>query len=167
MSKQRGFEVVSEQHRKTYSDVKANGKQHRIYAEITLPTRADALSAGYDFYSPVDVLIEPRQKKLIFTDVKAYMLDNEVLKVYIRSSLAVKQGLQLANQVGIIDASYYRNEGNDGNIGICLYNNSGQAVEIKAGERIAQGIFVHYFVIDAKEDFDGSERTGGFGSTGS
>lgn len=165
MAKSRGFEVVSEQHRKAYSDVTAQGKLHRIYADIKLPTRADARSAGYDFYSTSKVMIEPRSKHLFWTDVKSYMQDDEVLEVYIRSSLAVKHGLQLANQVGIIDSSYYNNEGNDGNIGICLYNNTGQAVEISVGNRIAQGVFKKFLVAD-EDNVQSAKRTGGIGSSG-
>ena len=57
----------------------------------------------------------------------------------------------LSNTMGVIDASYYGNEGNDGNIGLSLLNTSGKAIKIEAGERIVQGVFVPYLVADGDE----------------
>ena len=56
----RHFEVVKDKHRK-------NG------GEVKLPTRATKNSIAYDFYSPIDLVIEPNQIGKIWTDVKAYM----------------------------------------------------------------------------------------------
>jgi dUTP pyrophosphatase len=151
--RQRGFEVVEDKHR-----------QHPD-AEINTPVRGDARSAGYDFFAPVDITLNPAQKTLVFTDVKAYMQDGEVLKLYPRSSLGVKKGLMLSNTVGIIDDSYYSNEGNDGNIGFALLNTSGRAIHIKQGERIVQGVFTNYLVADEDTALR-EERSGGFGSSG-
>jgi dUTP pyrophosphatase len=153
MRKRRGFEVVKDEHR-----------QHKD-AEIILPIRGDDRSAGYDFFAPRDITLLPAQKTLFFSDVKAYMQEGEVLKLYPRSSMGVKKGLMLSNTVGVIDASYYENEGNDGNIGFALLNTSGRTIEIKAGERIVQGVFTNYLVAD--EDVALREkRDGGFGSSG-
>ena len=109
MEKIRGFEAVVEEMRKGTMD-------------YILPVRGSSKSAGYDLASPIDVIIEPHSSVLIWTNIKAYMQDDEVLEVYIRSSTAIKRDLILKNTVGIIDSDYYSNEGNDGNIGICLYN---------------------------------------------
>lgn len=150
MTKVRGFELVEK--------VEDPG-------EAKLPTRSDKHSAGYDFYSPFNVELKPSARKLIFTNVKAYMQPYEVLKVYIRSSLAIKQGLMLANGVGVVDASYYNNEGNEGNIGICLVNTSPKTVLINQGDRIAQGIFEVYLPAD-EDVITSNVRKGGFGSSG-
>lgn len=167
MSKKiRGFEVVADKHRTAF-DVFTDEKkrEHKFPTEIKLPTRADPRSAGYDFYLPKDLIIFPNQITTVFTDVKAYMQPDEVLEIYIRSSLAIKQGLTLINAVGIIDSSYYENENNDGNIGLILYNTTGKTIKLSAGERIAQGIFKKYLITD--EDTPTSEkRTGGMGSSG-
>lgn len=166
MNKQRGFEIVRDTSRTAF-DVLTDEKkkQHKFPTEIKLPTRADKGSAGYDFYIPKDIMLLPMQKTIVFTDVKAYMQSDEVLEIYIRSSLAIKHGLMLSNNVGIIDSSYYSNEGNDGNIGIALVNTTGRAVELKAGDRFAQGIFRHFLVADEDEVL-ASERKGGVGSSG-
>lgn len=149
--KQRGFEIVTDIHRKNPDK------------EIKLPIRATSKSAGYDFFSPVTIEIYPHEKIVIWSDVKAYMQDNEVLMMYVRSSIGIKKGLILANSTGVIDADYYQNETNDGNIGICLYNNSDGIQKIQEGERIAQGIFINYLVADNGNS--GNERIGGIGSS--
>ena len=145
---QRGFEIVNYEKRKTTGTIK-------------LPTRATATSAGYDFYSPVDAILVPGKPTTIWSDVKAFMQKNEVLQLHVRSSMG-KVPIILANGTGIIDADYYSNPDNDGNIGIMLLNLSNHLYEIKQGDRIAQGVFLPFLTAD---DEVKTERTGGFGST--
>lgn len=167
MTRLRGFEIVKDEHRQHKVEMKNHfeNKMDTLYANITLPTRADRRSAGYDFYLPVDVILLPAQKTLIWLDVKAYMQEDEVLEIYPRSSLGIKQGIMLSNTVGIVDSSYYSNVGNDGNIGLSLLNTSGIGVELKAGERVAQGIFKKFLTTDDDTTL-ASERIGGIGSSG-
>ena len=150
-TKIRGFEIVEEEFRKHPNTIK-------------LPTRATKTSAGYDFYSPVEVTIQPKSKELIWTDVKAYMQKGEVLILDVRSSIGIKKGLILANILGIVDHDYYQNPDNDGNIGICLYNMSDKPVTLESQERIAQGIFIPFLVSDNGNTDE--ERQGGIGSSG-
>lgn len=161
----RGFKVVADAHKQYAQKVVAHGKQIEIHEDTQLPVRADQRSAGYDFFSPIDVTLAPGQKLLVFTNVKAYMGADEVLMLYPRSSMGIKKGLMLSNTVGVIDASYYENEGNDGNIGLPLLNTSGKGLEIKRGERVAQGIFVPYLVADDDTTLSDT-RVGGMGSSG-
>lgn len=179
MTKVRGFEQVLTNHIKNKSKVitetfcnkvevkDMNDKLIDRYfiAETQLPVRADPHSAGYDFESPIDIMLLPAQKIIIWTDVKAYMQDDEVLMLYPRSSMGIKKGLMLSNTVGVIDSSYYSNKDNDGNIGLPLLNTSGKAIEIKRGDRIAQGVFVKYLVADDDKVLN-KERVGGMGSSG-
>jgi len=167
MSKRtRGFEVVEDKHRTAFdvfTDEKKN--EHKFPKEIKLPTRSDNKSAGYDFYLPKELELQPMQKTIVWTDVKAYMGDDELLEIYIRSSLAIKQGLMLSNNVGIVDASYYGNESNDGNIGIAVVNTTGKTIKLKEGDRIAQGIFKKYLIADVDAPTS-TKRKGGVGSSG-
>lgn len=151
--RERGFEIIKDEHRK-HSDI-----------EIQLPTRGDSRSAGYDFYSNETVVLQPKQSHLFWTDVKSYMLDDEVLSIHVRSSIGTKKDLMLKNTTGIIDSSYYENVSNDGNIGICLVNMGDKIQKIEKGERIAQGVFTKYLIVDEDTCLK-SERTGGFGSSG-
>lgn len=152
--RKRGFEEVVYEH-----------KKHSIDVDIQLPVRGDVGSAGYDIRVPVEVVLEPNECKLVFTDIKAYMLQDEVLELHIRSSIGVKKGVVLSNITGIIDSSYYSNESNDGNIGLPLWNTNDKTIILSAGERVAQGIFKKYLTVDNDECINES-RSGGFGSSG-
>ena len=150
MKKVRGFEVIS------------------VYqgTDIRLPIRKTKASAGYDLSAAEDAVIAPGGSTLVPTGLKAYMQENEVLLLYIRSSVAHKQQLMLMNSVGVIDADYYDNAENEGHILIPLYNFGTSAVHIARGERIAQGIFTDYLAADGDAAGIGTVRQGGFGSTG-
>lgn len=130
--------------------------------EIKLPTRATEHSAGYDFYSPVNTIIQPNESVMIWTDVKAHMYYDNALLIIPRSSMG-KQPVMIANTVGLIDSDYYGNESNDGNIGFNLLNLGSTPYEIKIGDRIGQGIFVKYGIV--KDDHTTTARQGGYGST--
>lgn len=145
----RFFEVVKDEVRKNEGEIK-------------LPTRATEHSAGYDFYSPVDITIQPNEMAMIWTDVKAHMYYDNALLIIPRSSMG-KQPIMIANTIGLIDSDYYGNVDNDGNIGFRLLNLGNTPYEIKVGDRIGQGIFVKYGTI--KDDKTSGARQGGFGST--
>ena len=133
--------------------------------DAKLPTRKTKGSAGYDFYLPCDVHLEPfGDSPIIQTGVKAYMPANEVLLLFIRSSVGIVKNITLSNNVAVIDSSYVDNPENEGNIGLRLHNNSALSVDLKKGERIMQGVFVKYGVVDG--DNVTEERKGGIGSTG-
>ena len=133
-------------------------------SDVKMPKRATSSSAGYDISALEDVIIPAGKTVLLKTGLKAHMEKDEVLLLFPRSSLAVKRGLRLANSVAVIDADYCSNPDNDGHIMIPVFNFSGKDVEIKKGERVAQGIFINYLVTD--DDEASGERKGGCGSTG-
>ena len=134
------------------------------YKYVNLPKRKTKQSAGYDIESAIDAVITPGETKVILTGIKACMKPYEWLGIYVRSSLAIKYGLILANGVGVIDSDYYNNPDNEGHIMIALTNISGKTYNVKKGDRIAQGIFHQYYRVDGDKT-DGS-RIGGIGSTG-
>lgn len=129
-----------------------------------LPERSTATSAGYDFFNPERVRIEPNEIKYVKTGVKAAFPEGEMLMLCNRSSNPKKKGLILANGVGIVDSDYYNNPDNEGEIAFAFMNINKYIVEIDAGEKLGQGIFVKFGTVD-NDNAEGS-RTGGFGSTG-
>lgn len=129
-----------------------------------LPARSTSHSAGYDFYSPVSVAIGPGQSGMVTTNIKARMENDDVLMIFPRSSMGIKKHVMLSNTVGIIDSDFYNNEENEGNIIVSLYNYGDRILEIKPGEKIAQGIFVKFAITD--DDKAKGTRVGGIGSTG-
>ena len=131
--------------------------------EGIIPVRGTKKSAGYDFSTIQEEIINPGQTVLVKTGIKVFMQDDDVLKIYVRSSIGFKKNLRLANSVGIIDADYYGNEENDGHIMIPLHNFGSEVQILEKNERIAQGIFTKYLTVDKEEKL--GDRSGGFGST--
>ena len=135
-----------------------------INNKIKLPVRATAGSAGYDFFSPVDITLNPGETVKIPTGIRVEMEQDWVLKCYPRSGLGFKYRLQLNNTVGIIDSDYFYSD-NEGHIFSKITNDSNESksVSIQAGTGFMQGIFVEYG-ITVDDDAQGI-RNGGFGST--
>ena len=151
MERIRGFEVA-----KGFED-----------AEINLPVRKTKYSAGYDIEAAEDTVV-PSFKKgmaptLIKTGLKAYMQEDEYLKLCNRSSNPKKKGLVLANSIGVVDSDYYENPDNDGHIMFSFFNIKDEDITIKKGEAIGQGIFEKFLTVDGDKAI--GERLGGFGST--
>lgn len=135
-----------------------------IYDSILLPTRSTKFSAGYDFKSPLTILLEPGESIKIPTGIRCAINTDWVLKCYPRSGLGFKYRLQLNNTVGIIDSDYFYSD-NEGHIFAKITNdtNEGKAVKIPAGTGFMQGIFVEYGITE--DDHVETTRNGGFGST--
>lgn len=151
MEKIRGFEI-------------AKGFEN---AGVNLPVRKTKYSAGYDIEAIEDIVI-PSFKKgmaptMVKTGLKAYMQEDEYLKICNRSSNPKKKGLILANSIGVVDADYYGNPDNDGHIMFAFYNIKEEDTVIKKGEAIGQAIFERYLTVD--NDAAEGKRLGGFGST--
>lgn len=143
-------------------------KVSRIEEDIKLPERSTGKSAGYDFYAFERVEIPPYKigdnPILVKTGIKAKMEDNEFLMLVNRSSNPKKKKLVIPNSIGIVDADYFNNLDNEGEIGALFYNLSDETVVIEAGEKLMQGIFMPYGT--TIDDNANGERSGGFGSTG-
>ena len=154
------FEFVSKE--QYLKDFEFKEDACEVYSKLKKPHRATAMSAGYDFYSPFNFHLEPGKTIKIPTGIRAKMPEDYVLMIYPRSGLGFKYRLQLNNTVGVIDSDYY-NALNEGHIKITNDSNEGKALDIKAGEGFAQGIFMQYGIV---EDDDAKDiRVGGFGST--
>ena len=153
-----------------------------------LPVYATKCSAGADFYCAEEVTIPSIwsyatkfisklvkgescadesviKPVLVHTGIKANMEDDEVLEIYIRSSMPKKAGLLLANSVGIIDKDYYGNESNDGEIMFAYYNLRPFGVTLHVGDKIGQGIFKKVLKPQKGLVIEDEIRRGGFGST--
>ena len=136
------------------------------YGDEYMPRRATKNSAGYDFYSPVDMNCTP-----INVGVAGYykidtgisledgdLQDDEVMLLFPRSSLGMKYGFSLANTVGVIDADYRDTI----KLAFMIDHN---ILTIKKGDRIMQGVIVKFGKIPG-EIAPADVRNGGIGSTG-
>ena len=161
------YKVSYEQFEESYLDYNEQASKEfiqTVYNELQLPKRATKGSAGYDFYTPIDVYLKPGETIKIPTGIRCEMNDTWVLMIYPRSGLGFKFRLQLNNTVGVIDSDYFYSD-NEGHIFIKMTNdsNEGKIVDVKKGQGIAQGIFMQYGIV---EDDDATDvRNGGFGST--
>ena len=144
--------------------IKDTNLTEKEYNKIILPHRATGNSAGYDFHLLEDLTLKPGEIKKVPTAIKASMNHDEVLMIYIRSSLGFKYNLRLCNGTGIIDSDYYNNENNEGHIFIAIQNEGKETMNLKTGDRFAQGIFMKYLTVDDETQIN-NVRQGGIGST--
>ena len=135
-----------------------------VYTNIKLPKRATTGSAGYDFYTPEDIVLAPGETAKIPTGIRVTMENDWVLNLYPRSGLGFKYRLQLNNTVGIIDSDYFYSD-NEGHIFAKITNDSNEdkTIALKAGDGFMQGIFLQYGITN--DDDTRGVRNGGFGST--
>ena len=147
-----------------YAEAMADREGFLPLAEIPLPRRATAGSAGYDFVSPLEVTVPAGGTALIPTGIRAEMEPGWVLMLFPRSSLGFRHALRLSNTVGVIDSDYAFAK-NEGHIMIKLRNPLSASVTIGRGERFCQGVFLPYGTAEEDETAF-AERSGGMGSTG-
>ena len=108
--------------------------------------------------------LPPNIRVLVPTGLIFDIPEGHVMKMYIRSSQALKKGLTMANGVGIIDSDYVEESF------MMLENISDSLVTIEHGERIAQCLIektLQMSIVETKEKpVQKTDRDGGFGSTG-
>lgn len=130
-----------------------------------LPSYATEGSAGMDLRANIEevVTLQPMERKVIPTGLFIELPVGYEAQIRPRSGMALKKGLSIPNAPGTIDSDYR------GEIGVILINLSKQAIEIAAGDRIAQMIIAKYEQVEwklAKELDTSSRGEGGYGSTG-
>ena len=108
--------------------------------------------------------LPPGIRVLVPTGLIFDIPEKHVMKMYIRSSQALKKGLIMANGVGIIDSDYVEESF------MMLQNVSDSMATIEHGERIAQCLVektLRLKIVEVTEKpGQKTDRDGGFGSTG-
>ena len=137
----------------------------RLDPAVALPAFQTAGAAGFDLAASDDVNVPPHAIALIPTGLVIRVPEGHFLGIFARSSTPLKRGLMVANGVGVIDEDYC---GATDEVKIQVLNFTGSAVQVRKGDRIAQGLFIpvtraewHETAGDLRE---GSR--GGFGATG-
>ena len=151
---------------------------------VRLPEYATEGAAGFDFFidnfkrvinagvpEPIvneegqlveSIKLYPGARVLVGTGLKVAIPLGYEIQVRPRSGLALKQGITVLNSPGTIDCDYR------GEIGVIIINHSKDAVELKRGQAIAQGVLnqVDRAVwANAATLPDTPRGQGGFGST--
>lgn len=126
----------------------------------SLPIRHHEGDAGYDLSSCENVLIQPKEWKLVSTGIALTVLKNTYGRIAPRSGFSYKKGTMIG--AGVIDRGY------TGEVKVLVFNLSNETIEIKIGDRIAQLILEVIKTPDILEvtklnNFDRGD--GGFGST--
>jgi dUTP pyrophosphatase len=132
----------------------------KLDPNAVLPTRAHPDDAGLDLYALEDAELAPGEGKVVRTGVAVAVPAGHAGLICDRSSLA-RRGLKTAG--GVIDAGYR------GELGVVLWNISGQKQVLKRGERVAQLLIVPAATPAVREvpSLDSTARgANGFGSTG-
>ena len=163
---------------------------YKVFTGVKDPIRATEGSACFDLYSFLPdnsavsvyithseeleirnrlvqnerVQVNPNERVLIPTGIIFDIPNGYSMRLYPRSGLALKQGLTLANNVGIIDSDYVEP------VFAMITNISGTTQYVKHDERICQGELFKDETCILEEISEPPERKtdrdGGFGSTG-
>lgn len=136
---------------------------HTTTEGATPPQRMSTEAAGLDLAITTAVTIPVNGVVMAGTGIAVSLPEGTHGQVHGRSSLAVRHGLTLANNVGIIDSDY------TGEIMLALRNLGNERVHLEAGTRVAQLIVVaHLNVVPVEvQHLNATQRgAGGFGSTG-
>lgn len=179
---------------KNYDEIKFEPVKRVIEENIpyNLPVRKTKGSAAYDIEAIEDIVIPSKTKLLcdlnkkledreytldelnsltkgyrptiVRTGMKVKMPDNYVCILIPRSSTALKYWMQLGNSLGCIDADFYSNPENDGEMGFIFVNNLPVDIKIKKGEIIGQALIIKRENVTDEEEVT-TTRTGGYGST--
>jgi len=136
----------------------------RLDPSIELPRYQTAGSAAFDLAARHDLTVPARQVVLVPTGLVAEAPEGYFLALAIRSSVPVKKGLTLANGIGVVDRDYC---GPADEIRIAVFNFTDTPVDVRKGERIAQGLFLPVERAEWEEvDEIRPASRGGFGSSG-
>jgi dUTP pyrophosphatase len=135
----------------------------RIDRDLPLPVYATAGSVGFDLICREELEIFPGQLALIPSNLIVQIPTGYFLMLTLRSSTPRRKSLLIPNGVGIIDQDYC-GEGDE--LKVQVFNFSETTVQVKRGERIAQGLFIPMMRVDWQEVTEMGQGRGGFGSTG-
>jgi dUTP pyrophosphatase len=136
----------------------------RLDSTVPLPGYGTDEAAGFDLAAAHDTTVPARQIALIRTGLVIEVPSGHFLGIFARSSTPLKRGLLVANGVGVLDPDY---SGPNDEVMIQVLNFTDAAVEVKRGDRLAQGIVLPAPRVTWNEVASiRSVTRGGFGATG-
>jgi dUTP pyrophosphatase len=137
----------------------------RLTSRVPLPEYQTPGAAGFDLAASEDVSVQPGTVALVPTGLVVEAPRGYFLGIFARSSTPLKRGLMVANGVGVVDSDYC---GERDEVKVAVLNFTNAPVDIKTGDRIAQGLFIPVARADWQETTDDLRdgSRGGFGATG-
>jgi dUTP pyrophosphatase len=134
----------------------------RIDKTLPLPVYETEGSVGFDILIRENSIVAPKSLALLPGNIIVETPEGYMLMIASRSSTP-KKGLTPPHGIGVIDNDYC---GENDEVKVLVYNFTEEEVEIKRGDKLAQGIFVR---VDKPEIIEVDEvkkkSRGGFGST--
>jgi len=122
------------------------------------------MSTPTSLLPPATVWVRPDENLLVPLGIAININDPSMVAILAgRSGLALKKKVRLGQGIGVIDSDY------QDEIGAIIYNDGSEPFAINPQDRIAQLLFMPVIQVDWNEvtEFsEGSNRGGGFGSTG-
>lgn len=152
-------------------------KIYKCHPDAVVPQIQEPDAAGFDLHAIEGFSLYPWQRIVVGTGLVVQPPDGYHTEVLLRSGMAYKHNIMLINGVGLIDRSY---AGANDELKVMLYRaplanvgpelldiRSGEPVQFKKGDRIAQLVFrkTERFELVEVDTAPGDNR-GGFGSTG-
>lgn len=130
-----------------------------------LPRYATDGASGFDLRAHLDapLTVEPGARVAVPTGLAFEIPPGLEIQIRPRSGLARGRGLTVLNAPGTVDADFR------GMVEVLLVNLGGEPVEVRPGDRVAQGVVapVMRARLEAAEALGATARgEGGFGSTG-
>jgi dUTP pyrophosphatase len=139
-------------------------KIRRLDATVPLPAYGTDEAAGFDLAAAHDVLVPPGGVALVRTGLVIEVPSGHFLGIFARSSTPLKRGHLVANGVGVVDPDY---SGPEDEIMVQVLNFTAADVQVRRGDRVAQGIVLPAPRVTWHEVQDIRQVTrGGFGATG-
>jgi len=136
----------------------------RVDNSLPLPRYETNGAVAFDYVARKNTKIKPGEIGLIPGNMIIKIPRGFMILIVPRSSMPRKTGLVFPHSVGIVDQDYCGV--NDEHL-IQVFNPSRKIIEVKRGERVAQGVFVKIEKANWKEMKNIRQKSrGGFGSTG-
>jgi dUTP pyrophosphatase len=162
-------------------------KDVEVFIEVcregaVLPAYARPGDAGMDVCAAEEVIVKPGETVIVLTGLKLAIPEGYEIQVRPRSGISFKTPLRISNSPGTIDCGYRdelgiimtnTSEANSSKEEILPFESKGNLkgiYKINKGDRIAQIVLqevprMKLVVVDSVKEI-GSDRGGGFGSTG-
>lgn len=138
-------------------------KIKKLHPDAEIPEYATDGAACFDLRALESGVVSADYAATFRTGLAFEIPPGHVMRVYSRSGHGFKDGVRLANCVGVIDSDYR------GEVMVRLHCDGLSGIAVGKGDRIAQAIVERIERVEFEEVDELSETargTGGFGSTG-
>lgn len=138
-------------------------KLKKIHEGAIIPEYAKESDSGFDLFSIVTFTLSPDEVIICPTGWKMEIPIGWEIQIRPKSGLSLKTKMRIPNSPSTIDAGYR------GEVGIIIENIGSLPIEIKKGQKVAQGVLKRapQAIFEEVDELSDSDRgIGGYGSSG-